>query len=203
MSVGRAVLEAEGDRTIWELDDVATITASEDGSTVALLTGDHQVFVSRLPQAPRPIANGPYAGPELSRDGKRLLVQRLGHGAHILDKIASARGIALIDLVTGQERLLLEGNDVYAPSFASDQLVFFGSGGPDSYASVYLLDLATGKAARVTNREPGARQKFPSETPRLAGTRVTYRSDGEELTAERPAANDFRSVNRFDLGVAQ
>ena len=198
MPVGRAVLEAHDQRVVWELADVTMATASADGSTVALLTRDYQVFVSRLPESPRPIDGGPYLIPALSRDGTLLVAQRLGPGGHILDKTVNTQGIALVDVTSGEDRLLVEGDDLYSPSFASDEMVFFGSGGPEQYASLYLLDLRDMSVARVTNREKDARQTFPSGAPRLLGGRVVYRADGELFRVPLPAASDFVAVHRFD-----
>lgn len=197
MPAGRAMLEVDG-QAIWELADVTRAAASADGSTVALLTGDYQVFVARLPETPRRIDGGPYLIPALSSDGTFLVAQRLGERGHILEKTFNTRGIALINLDTGEDRLLLEGNDLHSPSFGTDDRLFFGSSGKEGIASLYMLDLASMSVARVTNRESGALQTFPSEAPRVMGGTVVYRADGELFQVAEPAASDFVPVRRFD-----
>jgi murein DD-endopeptidase MepM/ murein hydrolase activator NlpD len=199
MPSGRGVLEYEDGQRLWELEGVTQTAVSADGSTAALLTRDYEVFVSRLPEPPRRIAGGPYLGPALSGDGRLLLAQRLGTEGHILNQTFNTRGIALVDLESGEDRLLLEGNDLYAPSFASEDLVFFGWGGRDGTASLYLLDLASQTVARVTNRRKAVRQTFPSETPLLVDGTVVYRADDEEFRVPAPRAEDFGPpVKRFD-----
>jgi murein DD-endopeptidase MepM/ murein hydrolase activator NlpD len=197
MPAGRAALEDRGQK-IWELADVATAASSADGSTVALLTAGYEVYVSRLPEAPRRVEGGPYLSAALSSDGTFLLAQRLGEGSHILERTYNAHGIALINLDTGEDRLILEGNDLFSPSFASDQRVFFGSGAEDGIASLYLLDLSSMAVARVTNRVKDARQTFPSEAPRLSGGNVVYRADDERFSVPEPAADAFQPAGRFD-----
>lgn len=194
---GRAVLEAD-DQVVWELADVTRAVASADGSTVVLLTRDFHVFVSRLPEPPLRLDGHQYLSPRLSNDGTLLVAQRLGEGGHILNKTFNAHGIALVNLVTGEDRLVVEGNDLYAPSFASDEMVFFGSGGKEQIASLYVLDLNRMRVARVTNRETGARQTFPSAPPRLAGGTVVYSVDDESFEVPAPAESDFVPVHRFE-----
>jgi len=194
---GRAVLAADG-QAIWELSNVTEATASADGSTVALLTTAYEVYVSRLPEPPRRIDGGLYLSPALSADGTFLVAHALGEGGHILEKTRNTRGIELIDVSIGEQRLVLEGNDLYAPSFASERMVFFGSGGKEQMASLYLLDLRSMAVARVTNREPGAGQTFPSEAPQLADGTVVYRADDQLVRVAAPAAEDFVPVHRFD-----
>jgi hypothetical protein len=201
MPVGRAVLVGIDGRVVWELENVGSISASADGTTVALLTGHYQVLVSRLPARPTEIADGPYLTPELSRDGTRLVAQRLGDGGDLFERIANAHGIALVDLSTGEDRLLVTGNDVYAPSFAADDMVFFGSGGPEHFASLYLVDVTNATVAKVTNREPGAREIFPSERPVLANGEVVFLSDGVVSRVRAPIAAEFVSIPRFDLSI--
>lgn len=202
MPSGRAVLESAVPKAqvqqVWELADVTVVVASSDGSTAALLTRDFEVFVSRLPETPRRIDGGPYLIPALSRDGTLLVAQRLGGGGHILEKTFNTQGIALVNLKTGQDRLLVEGNDLYSPSFASDDRVFFGSGGTEQIASLYLLDVKSMSVARVTNRAKNARQTFPSEPPRLNGGSVVYDADGESFRVPAPVTNDFAPVHRFE-----
>ena len=193
MPAGRAVLENADRQVIWEVADVTVATASADGSTVALLTGDDQVLVSKLPEAPR-VLEGRYLVPRLSQDGSRLVAQRLGSGDHILVRAENTQGIALVDVASGEGRLILQGNDLYLPSFADDDRVFFGSGGEDQFAGLYLLDLQDMRAARVTEREG-----FPSDVPRLAGGTVVFEVDGETLRRPAPAPVDFVPVHRFDI----
>jgi murein DD-endopeptidase MepM/ murein hydrolase activator NlpD len=202
MPHGRAVLEAGGE-AIWELAGVVRAVASADGATVALLTREHRVFVSRLPEPPRPLDAHEYLGPRLSADGTRLVAQRLGEGGHILERTVGTRGIALVDLGSGESRLVLEGSDLHSPSFASDDLVFFGSGGQERIASLYLLDLRSGRVARVTNRGTGVRQAFPSGPLRLAHGRIVSVAGGQRFAV--PAPGDFSTPPRFDAqgaGVA-
>lgn len=197
MPFGVAVLAADG-QTVWEVAGVTRAAASEDGSTVALLTRDYHLLVSRLPESPRRVGADQYLIPRLSRDGALLLAQKLGAGGHILEKALNTKGIALFNLETGEERLVVEGSDVYAPSFASDDRIFFGSGGKDHVASLYLLDLNAALVARVTNRETGARQTFPSATPRIAGVDVIYDADGEHYRVPLPGQSDFGPLQRFE-----
>src|SRR5262245_9699253 len=166
---GQAVLEQADGRVIWELSDVTSATTSADGRAVALLTSDYEVYTSKLPDRPQRVDNGPYLNPALSRDGTMLVAQRIGEAGHILARTFNTKGIALINLEDGRDRLVLEGNDLYGPSFATDQRVFFGSGGEEGVASLYILDLASNKFARVTNRSREGHQTFPSEAPRLGG----------------------------------
>jgi murein DD-endopeptidase MepM/ murein hydrolase activator NlpD len=196
--VGRAVLERADGRVLWELADVTSASASANGGNVVLQTSDYEVFVSRLPETPRRVDGGPYLSPALSSDGKFLVAQRLGQGGHILDKTLSAKGIVLINLDTGSDRLVLEGNDLFSPTFASDQRVFFGSGAEDGIASLYLLDLPSMGVARVTNRTKDARETFPSDAPKLVGGKVVYRADDESFRVPEPSGSDFRRPLRFD-----
>jgi murein DD-endopeptidase MepM/ murein hydrolase activator NlpD len=191
MPAGRAVLENADRHVIWQIPDVTVATASADGSTVALLTGDYRVLVAKLPEAPRAL-EGHYLIPRLSRDGSRLVAQRLGSGGHILNRTQNAKGIALVDVASGEGRLVLQGNDLYLPSFADDDRVFYGSGGEEQFAGVYLLDLRQMRVARVTQREG-----FPSEV-RLAGGTVVFEIDGETFRRPVPAPADFVPVHRFD-----
>lgn len=198
MPSGSAVLERADGRVIWELADVTSAATSADGRTVALQTGDYQVYTSRLPDTPRRVEGGPYLSPALSNDGKQLVAQRIGESGHILEKVFNTKGIALIQLETGRDRLLLEGNDLYSPSFAADQRVFFGSGGEEGIASLYVLDLPSMSVARLTNRAKDARQTFPSEAPQLVGGAVVYRADDENLRVPEVAPDDFVPVHRFE-----
>jgi hypothetical protein len=192
MPAGRAVLENADQQVIWEVADVTVATASADGSTVALLTGDYQVLVSKLPEAPRAL-DGTFLSPRLSEDGGQLVAQRLGSGDHILEKMENTQGITLIDVASGDGQLILEGDDLYLPSFASDDRIFFGSGGEEHFASLYLLDLQDMRVARVTQREG-----FPSDVPRLTGGTVVFEVDGETFRRPAPAPADFVPVHRFD-----
>jgi murein DD-endopeptidase MepM/ murein hydrolase activator NlpD len=192
MPAGRAVLENADREVIWQVADVTVATASADGSTVALLTGDYQVLVSKLPEAPR-VLDGGYLIPRLSPDGSRLVAQRLGSGDHILERTEDTQGIALVDVASGEGQLILQGNDLYLPSFADDDRVFFGSGGEQQFAGLYLLDLQDMRVARVTEREG-----FPSNVPRLTGGTVAFEVDGETFKRPAPALADFVPVHRFD-----
>lgn len=191
MPAGRAVLENADRQVIWEIPDVTVATASADGSTVALLTGDFRVLVARLPEAPR-VLEGRYLIPRLSRDGSRLVAQRLGAGNDILNRTQNAKGIALVDVASGEGRLILQGNDLYLPSFADDDRVFFGSGGEEQFAGIYLLDARQMRVARVTQHEG-----FPSEV-RLADETVVFEIDGETFRLPVPSPADFVPVHRFD-----
>jgi hypothetical protein len=191
MPAGRAVLENDGRQVIWEVPDVTVATASTDGSTVALLTGDHRVLVAKLPEAPR-VLDGRYLIPRLSRDGSQLVAQRLGSGGHILNRTQNAKGIELIDVASGEGRLILEGNDLFLPSFADDNRIFFGSGGEERFAGVYLLDLREMRAARVTRHEG-----FPSDV-RLVDGAVAFEMDGEEFRLPVPGPAAFVPAHRFD-----
>lgn len=199
---GRAMLESRGPkdevRQVWDLSNVTAVVASADGSTAALLTRDFEVFVSRLPETPKRVEGGPYLSPALSKDGTLLVAQRIGDGGHILERLLNTQGIALIDLRTGRDRLIVEGSDLYSPSFASDERVFFGSGGPERIASLYLLDIKSQGVARLTNRTKTARQTFPSQMPRINGQTVSYEADGQPVAVPLPNSDDFVPLHRFD-----
>jgi murein DD-endopeptidase MepM/ murein hydrolase activator NlpD len=42
------------------------------------------------------------------------------------------------------------------------------------------------------------RQTFPSEAPRLAGGKIVYRADEEQIAVAEPAAGDFEPARRFE-----
>lgn len=203
---GEAAL-VDGGRIAWSLPEITFVTWSDNGTTVALLSRSHRLYVSADLASPREVA-GFYAFPAVSPDGTNVIAQQIGSDGehHILRRIREAAGLALVDVRTTEATIVLPGNDAFAPSFLTQDLIAFGSTIPrtpeaERLASLFVLDTRSGMVARVTNRDARARQAFPNRPPTVRQSRLILDSEVGRLSARAPSAGDFTPASSmlFDL----
>jgi hypothetical protein len=143
--------------------NVVSAVLSPDAAKVAFWNKEHKVRIVTSDNMPLREIEGHAAAPIFSHDGNLVAYQKLADYSPDGDPhglFESAKGIAIYDLRTGEDRLVTTGGmDDFEPvGFSLDKTkLYFNSTRPSEkspqahVASLWVVDLRSGKTTRLTN----------------------------------------------------
>jgi hypothetical protein len=196
--------DGTGDRSVSE-EPVRFAFFGKDGKQIYYLTREDAFLTADSVGGPSRLLARNVSFPDVSTDGKRAVYKKLDPQATPGAYEEQALGIAVLDLRTGDERVIDPDPDAFNPVWSPDgrRIVYF-SVSPEGLASQFMMD-ADGKGRRqVTNigqkTVTGATVPVPSERPLWSsdGRYLVYESDRQiwvnEYSADRDRVASSRAI---------
>ena len=159
--------QENGVKSSWTIDDVVFVAWAKGGESFALETASSRVYLGKAKGNDVPnVLPGQYTTPALSTNGKTVIAEKLGYGDTEEDRLSNSPGLALIDVQTGEERLIGPAG-AFAPFFIKNSTIGYGHVDENGIAALYALDVRSGTSTRMTNLNgrQGTLDPMPEEPP--------------------------------------